>query len=684
MRARTRALIGGGSLALLAALAPAAGASPPTTSVWGYSGLAIMPTGLVLGEREFSVGAVALTKGPIWRLAPYAAAGVFEGLEIGALYGAPGPGNGAGVSGFAKYQLVRPSAERPVAVALGGSLLGVPGTDRYVEGNGLYLVVSHDLNWKIDGRLHTLASLHGGFLGNLALSARMAGGLEVPIGEAGSLFAEAIGPSSGANPYWNAGASYRFGPGFQVRAYTFGSSAQVGALDRDYALALSYTGRWPAFGASQAARPLAHPTPYMVASVSPPVPLPAPSVATPKPPVAPAAPREPVVQPPAPSARPSAAPSAIPKPANAPEALVSGLVLDDQGRALAGYRVGVVALNRSVRTDARGHYAMRLPQGPHELVVWDAASVRRLARPIRVAGPQGLNVPLVLSLPAGSLKGAVLDAKTRQPVAGATVALKGPEGTAATLTAGLDGTFARAELPLGAYALRVSAPGFEVSELRAEIKGGGDRPLLVALTPLPGVLSGRVTGPGASSGQPVVVRLQGTGLATAADAQGRYRLPEVPPGTHVVQAMRAGALLSQRVVTLGAGQALSVDLTVPTPTPKPTPSPTPKPSPSPKPTPKPSAASPRATAAPARASAALAGRVTDAAGAPLQGVKIVLEGPELTVLTVSDAQGRFGVADVPLGSYRLTATKAGYLTEATPVALTAPGVRPLTLKLRRS
>lgn len=676
-------------LALALALALAAPAptraAPPTTSVWGYSGLVTLPTALTLEAREFSLGAAFVTKGPIWRLVPHVALAPIDGLELGLNYAVPGPGNGMGVSAFGKYQLLKPTAGRPTGVALGASLIGFGGTDRYVDGNQVYLVVSHDFNWTIDGRLYTLASLHGGFMGSFpAFTTRAAGGLEIPVGEAASVFGEVLGPAGPLSAYWNAGASWRFGPGFAVRAYTMGNGNPTGWTDRDYAISLGYTGRWPDFGKTAAVPVAATPTPYMVASLSPPTAPRTPEVIAPTPPVEP---QEPVVAPPTPSpsappsARPTPSPSPSAKPSLAPagpEAVVQGLVLDDQGRALPNYRVGVVALNRSVRTDARGHYAMKLPAGTHELVVWDGANARRLARPIKVAVPAGLTMALVVSVPMGAIQGAVLDAKSRQPIAGAAVTASSPAPL--SLKTGQDGTFKGAEVPLGTYALSVSAPGFEVAEVKAELKGPGDRPLLVALSPLPGVVSGQVTGPGAA-GAPVVVRVQGTGLATVPDAQGRFRLADVPPGTQVLQVMRGGALLAQRVVVLGPGQALATEIAAPLPSPSPKPSPTPTPRPTPQPSARPSAA---ATAAPtSRTSAALTGRVTDAAGAPLGGVKLVLEGPELTVLTVSDAQGRFSVADVPLGRYTLTSSKAGYRTDKTAVALVTPGAKPLAVRLSR-
>ena len=122
-----------------------------------------------------------------------------------------------------------------------------------------------------------------------------------------------MGPAGPLSAYWNAGASWRFGPGFAVRAYTMGNGNPTGWTDRDYAISLGYTGRWPDLGKAAAAPVATAPTPYMVASLSPPVAPRTPEVLAPKPPTPP---QEPVVAPLVPSAAPSPKPVASPRPSS--------------------------------------------------------------------------------------------------------------------------------------------------------------------------------------------------------------------------------------------------------------------------------------------------------------------------------------------------------------------------------
>ena len=68
----------------------------------------------------------------------------------------------------------------------------------------------------------------------------------------------------------------------------------------------------------------------------------------------------------------------------------------------------------------------------------------------------------------------------------------------------------------------------------------------------------------------------------------------------------------------------------------------------------------------------ISGAVSDAtARKPVGGVKIVVEGKDLTVLTITGADGRFSVADLPPGKYKLQASKPGFQAKAAWATVTA-------------
>ncbi|MGH3071968.1 MAG: carboxypeptidase regulatory-like domain-containing protein, partial [Gaiellaceae bacterium] len=65
----------------------------------------------------------------------------------------------------------------------------------------------------------------------------------------------------------------------------------------------------------------------------------------------------------------------------------------------------------------------------------------------------------------------------------------------------------------------------------------------------------------------------------------------------------------------------------------------------------------------------IAGRVTDEAGVPLEGVSLALEGTLLATETAGD--GRYRLDDVPIGAYELVVRKAGFGLQRLPVTVAA-------------
>lgn len=632
---------------------------PATTSVWGYSGLVIVPTAQVHGFRDFSVGATLLTKGGDVRLAPYATAGIFEGLEFGILYGVP-IANFSGLTGHAKYQLVRPTKERPTAVAVGLSLLGVNDSDRWVEGNNVYLVLSQDFNANFNGATYTLFSGHFGFSGNLKLGARMMGGLEVPLADKGSVVADFLGPEGSAGGFFNLGVTYRVTKEIQARAFTMGVPG-ADWTTRDYALGVSYSGNLVGNSSGVVEHPGPQPTPSALPTPRPTVrPTPRP-IATPRPTPTPEA--SPVMVPslpPVPSAVPSLEPSPIPtegaaSPAPSGLASLRGTLMDDKGRPLPGWTVGVAALDRWVATDDKGRYALQLPLGPYELAVQDPQGKPLLTKTIRLVTPQGMELPLVVAIPVGELKGMVIDKQSKQGVGDASIRLFRAGETYNLGTRG-NGAFYMGDLPAGDYRVVVTRSRYQPYEGSVSIAAKQERSMLVTLAPKPGSLAGRVTNL-KGQGQPgVSVSIPAQKQTVATDRLGSYQFKELPPGDHEVMFTQGDRRVATTVVRVRSDETTTENVTV-----------TPQ-------------------VVEANKGGTISGTVTDAAGKhPVGGVKIVVESGELTVLTITASDGRFTVTDLPAGTYRVSATKTGYksITQTAKVSAKAGATLNMNLSVGR-
>jgi len=91
---------------------------------------------------------------------------------------------------------------------------------------------------------------------------------------------------------------------------------------------------------------------------------------------------------------------------------------------------------------------------------------------------------------------------------------------------------------------------------RATIVSRGAASAIMAV----GTISGRITA--AVSGEPVqgvTVRVVDTKLGAVSDANGRYRIDQVPEGSHVLRASRIGFAQDSQTVTVTAGQTATAD-----------------------------------------------------------------------------------------------------------------------------
>jgi hypothetical protein len=597
-----------------------------------------MPTAAVHGFRDFSVGAQVMSKMPGFTAVPFVTAGVFDGLEATVLYGVPLAGF-SGLTGSAKYQLIRPTKERPTAVAVGMNLIGVGGPDRFVEGNDLYMVVSQDLNTTINGATFTLLTAHFGFEGNLA-GARLMAGAELPIGNSASLFGDYMGPLGGAAGYFNLGAAYRPLPEWQVRAYTMGNPSG-NLTDRDYCIGLSYWGNIlgkPQGGGDRIGAvpsPTPRPTPAPSAKPSPK------PVATPTPKPSPSPFRFNFL--PVPTPVPS--PTPTPEPTVAPDATgaLRGTLLDDKGRPLPGWGVGVPGANHWATTDVKGRYVLELPLGPYELTVRDPQNKVHLTKPIRLVTPQGMELPLVVSLPVGELKGMVIDKATKQGISDATVQLF-RAGETYSFTGRDNGAFHHPDLPAGEYRIVVTRSRYKPFEGTFTLAAKQERSMVVALDPKTGSLAGKVTNL-KGQGQPgVAIAIPKLKLTTATDRLGAYLFADLPPGQHELVVTQGARRIATTLVRIRSDETTTENVTVSAPE----------------------------AAAPNSKAGQIAGVVLDAATKrPLSGVKIVVEGGDLTVLTITGSDGRYAVGDLPPGRYKVTASRAGYGTKPAAAAVTA-------------
>ncbi|MNK62431.1 Cna protein B-type domain protein [compost metagenome] len=625
---------------LLSTLLIAVPAQAQPTGVWGERGLATMPDARVGQEREVEIGTRLISLGNL----PTALLGYgrFTLMNTDAIlmYGIPGH---AWPMLSLKHQLQRPTRENPTGVAIGLGMLGVPA-NAGIPGSNLFVTLTRDINTRRNGQDWTLFSAHLGFRTDLSLQSRLMGGLELPLGQHGSATAEWIGAQGSESGYTNFGLNLSPLPSLSLSLFSLGLP-NASLFDRGLAIGASFTGVLPAWSGKTASAPTPAPTPLPTpapsakpstenpASKTPSVKapsvkaLPSAPVSPPPPPKLPLpvaevpsakAPLAPIPIPSVPSV-PSVPQESAPKPPAMPTGTLIGRAVDASGKAIADAKVMLTApgaAERHARTTPSGYFTFAgLANGSYTVSLTDAEGRAIATQTVTVAG-----APIELTLKPQAmarLKGQVLDAQTGSALGGAAVAIGKERGETDR-----DGYFDLKGLPAAPWTVSVSAKGYAATSTK--VTGGSPR---IALSPLPGSVSGRIL---TTTGKPVAGAIAQIGsLRAPSDAKGNYLLSNVPAGTQTLTVIQDGKTLLTESLRLPPGGKAVKDAKV-------------------------------REAAPVGRFGMIGGQVRNAAGEALRGVKIVVEGKAVTILTVTDETGRFSVLDLLPGEYRLKLEKGTF------------------------
>lgn len=436
---------------LALALAVLAAAPAQAATVWGAGGLSAMPDARILRAREFELGARSVLPAdrPGASLG-FLRFGFLDGLEGSLLYAVP---DYAYLSGALKYQVMRPSASNPTAVALGLSLIGVDAAGA-LSGLHYAMVLSRDLSGRIGTRPFSWGTVHLGFDGDLALNTRLMAGLEVPFGPLGRVMVEGHGPQVVSGAYTGVGVDLTPLSWLRLSAGSLGVPGGS-TLDRGFYYGASVQGLLPEFGRA-------------------PAPAPAPSAGgRPQPSASP---------------RPASAPPVLAGPVSPPglpAATLLGRVLGPDGAPRSGYAVSLASPARRATTTATGYfYLPALGPGTYPIEVFEPGGARvagatasvseggPVSLTIQLGGSPGARVDAPAATPAplrrGAVEGTVTDAATATPVAGARLVL---EGTGVSVLAVTDaaGRFKIIDLGPGEYRLRAERPGYAAASTTARV-----------------------------------------------------------------------------------------------------------------------------------------------------------------------------------------------------------------------
>jgi thermitase len=299
---------------------------------------------------------------------------------------------------------------------------------------------------------------------------------------------------------------------------------------------------------------------------------------------------------------------------------------------------------RTVLTDSAGQYTISdVPPGTYQVVA-SKNGYESSALPVTVLAGTTTVASFTLNevIVPGSISGAVVSAKDGSPLIGATVT----DGTRTTTT-DATGKYTITNVPADTYQVTASNSGYYSSSSTVTVVSGGNAVANFSLSRIPGSITGSVTD--AKDGLPIVgATVSDATRTTTTDATGKYTISDVPPGTYEVVASKEGYESLSLTVSVLSGTnsgATAVanfclsQIIVP---------------------------------------GSISGTVTNAKdGTPIVGVTVT----DGTRVTSGDATGKYAIADVPLGTYQVTASKAGYYSSSVTVNVLSGATAVVNLSL---
>jgi uncharacterized membrane protein len=234
----------------------------------------------------------------------------------------------------------------------------------------------------------------------------------------------------------------------------------------------------------------------------------------------------------------------------------------------------------------------------------------------------------------------VTDAETGAAIAGATVT----DGTR-TATTDTSGIYEIADVPEGTCQVTASEEGYESSSVTVNVVSGETAVANLSLTEvaLPGSITGSVTDAETGSAIAGATVTDGTRTATT-DTSGIYEIADVPEGTCQVTASEEGYESSSVTVNVVSGETAVANLSL------------------------------NEVALPG----SITGSVTDAeTGSAIAGATV----SDGTRTATTDTMGEYTIADVPEGSYEVTARKSGYESSMSTVTVVSGGTAVMNFSL---
>ena len=245
----------------------------------------------------------------------------------------------------------------------------------------------------------------------------------------------------------------------------------------------------------------------------------------------------------------------------------------------------------------------------------------------------------------GAITGHVKDSTTGAAITGATVSYSG--GSTVTDSSG---AYTLSNVPVGSRSISASQTGYVARTGSVTVTSGATATLDFQLDPVPttspGAVSGRVTNLAngvALSGATVSF----SGGSTTSDSTGSYTLNNVTPGTYNLITTRSGYISQTKSVTVTSGATATLNFGMAT-------------------------------------GGKLAGTVTGPSGTAIAGAAVTISGGSVstTINTTTNSSGGYNSNWIPIGSYTVTVSASGRVTQSQNATVNTGATTTLNLQLQ--
>lgn len=249
---------------------------------------------------------------------------------------------------------------------------------------------------------------------------------------------------------------------------------------------------------------------------------------------------------------------------------ISGHVVSaDTGMPIEGAFIEVEFDDRvvfSALTNASGNYTITgVPSGSYEVNA-HATNFQTGTLAAFVQSGQTTTVDFSLSSNPAIMQGQVIDANTLMPIPGALVQLKMNNIPINQALTDANGNYTIVGVAVGSYVVECHAAQYEIAIQDVQFAAGETKTINFSLISGGGDISGTMinqqTGLPISDAKVQVILNNVVIESTVTDPSGNYDLPDLPPGSYVIQGSAAGFYTSSQSFSLGASEMKTINLSL--------------------------------------------------------------------------------------------------------------------------